>query len=106
VPPNCKFLIVNLESEWVFSTSELFYFIYGKGLAGSINNWVHLYRQAYDHLKPGGWIEMQEYEGVVTSDDDPELKSCPSLGHWQRLVDEATTKIERSWMSLGRRNSI
>lgn len=36
---------------------------------------------------------MQEYEGVVASDDDPELKNCPSIHQWHQLVDEATTKI-------------
>jgi SAM-dependent methyltransferase len=93
VPPNCKFLIDDLESEWTFSLSEPFDFIHGKGLAGSINDWARLYQQIYQHLKPGGWVEMQEYEGVVASDDDPELKNCPSIDQWQHLVDEATSKI-------------
>jgi trans-aconitate methyltransferase len=93
IPPNCKFLIDDLESDWLYSRSEAFDFIHGKALSGSIEDWGRLYRQVYDHLKPGAWVEMQEYEGVVASDDDPELKNAPSLDYWQRLVDEATTII-------------
>lgn len=93
VPPNCKFYVDDIESEWVFRESEHFDFVHGRALSGSINDWARLYGQVFNNLKPGGWIEMQEYEGVVASDDDPELKNAPYLDRWQTLVDEATTKI-------------
>jgi hypothetical protein len=36
---------------------------------------------------------MQEYEGVLRSDDDPELHNAPSIAQWVSLVDEASTKV-------------
>jgi hypothetical protein len=41
-------------------------------------------------LKPGGWLEMQEYEAWIRSDDDPNLLNAPSVARWQELVDEAS----------------
>jgi len=69
VAPNCKFLVEDAEDDWLYKPSEAFDFIHGRGLAGGIKDWDRLYRQAYKHLKPGGWIEMQEYEAWIRSDD-------------------------------------
>jgi SAM-dependent methyltransferase len=101
VPPNCKFLVDDLESDWVWSPSEAFDFIHGKGLGGSIRDWPRLYRQIYRHLKPGGWIEMQEYEGLVASDDDPELLKAPYLNYWQHLVNKALVQIGKKFNVAG-----
>jgi trans-aconitate methyltransferase len=93
VPPNCKFIVDDLESPWLYKRSQPFDFVHGRALAGSIKDWPHLYRQIHEHVKPGGWVEMQEYEGKLQSDDDPKLDNAPTIAKWQRLVDEATTKV-------------
>jgi SAM-dependent methyltransferase len=93
VPPNLKFYVDDVESEWLYNPNEAFDFIHGRGMGGSISNWDQLYRQAYEHLKPGGWIEMQEYEAWISSEDDPTLSNCPYTSQWQQLCDEASIKF-------------
>lgn len=36
---------------------------------------------------------MQEYEGKLQSNDNPELHNSPTIAQWQKLVDEATTQV-------------
>jgi hypothetical protein len=43
VPPNCTFVIDDLESPWLYR-SEPFDFIYGRAIAGSIKDWPYLYK--------------------------------------------------------------
>jgi trans-aconitate methyltransferase len=92
VPPNCKFVVDDAESDWLYTPDETFDFIHGRALGGSIADWTRFYQQVYTHLKPGGWIEMQEYEVWVKSDDDS-INRGGKLSEWQRLVDEASTKF-------------
>ena len=88
VPPNCKFLVDDFESQWVFTTRASFDFIHGRTLGGSVKDWDALYRQALHHLKPGGWVEIQEFGSHLYSDDDPELKNAPSVRYWTDLLTE------------------
>jgi SAM-dependent methyltransferase len=110
VPPNCKFVVDDIESEWLYRRDEAFDYIHGRGLGGSVKNWARLYNDVYNNLKPGGWMEMQEYEAWVKSDDDPELIGAPSVKQWQQLVDEASiifgkrinvAEYQRQWMIKG-----
>ena len=40
-----------------------------RGLYGSIRHWDAFYKEAYDALEPGGWIEQAEISVVPLSDD-------------------------------------
>lgn len=62
VPPNCQFYVDDVESDRVYGSSESFNFIHGRGMVGSIANYPLLWQRIYQHLKPGGWLEEQEYE--------------------------------------------
>ena len=79
VPPNLKFMVDDVEDEWPFPSNAKFDFIHGRGMAGSIRDWPRLYSQCLENLRPGGWLEMQEYESVSSSDDD-------SLGRCHHLL--------------------
>ncbi len=92
VPQNCRFYVDDVESEWPHRPDEEFDFIHGRGMGGSIKDWDRLYQQIYTNLKPGGWVEMQEYEGWCTSDDDT-LNNAPSVYKWQSLINEASIKF-------------
>jgi SAM-dependent methyltransferase len=93
VPPNCKFIVDDIENEWVYSPHEAFDYIHGRGLGGSVKDWPRLYRNIYHHMNPEGWLEIQEYEAWVRSDDDPELLNAPAVAQWQELVDKASIKF-------------
>jgi len=91
VPPNCKFTVDDVEAEWLYKSSEAFDYIHGRGMAGGIGDWHRLYTQAYNHLKPGGWLEMQEYEAWIRSDDDS-MERCTYVNQWLDLLEEASIK--------------
>jgi SAM-dependent methyltransferase len=97
VPPNCKFVVDDAESDWLYTPDEAFDYIHGRALGGSIADWTRFYQQVYTHLKPGGWIEMQEYEAWVRSDDDTINHGGQWVSEWQRLVDEASTKFGKKF---------
>lgn len=95
LPANCNFLVEDVEGEWPFRHSEAFDFIHGRSMCGSVSDFDALYRQAYDNLKPGGWMELQEYEAWIWKLDDPEGKTIPNIYKWQGGIDEASTKLGR-----------
>ncbi|KAL1847596.1 ATPase [Paecilomyces lecythidis] len=96
VPPNCRFYVDDVESDWTFPPDQKFDFIHGRGMAGGIGNWSRLYQQAYEHLAPGGWIEMQEYESEAHSDDGT-LETTRFIRNWQNMINEASTKAGKNF---------
>ncbi|KAH8690912.1 S-adenosyl-L-methionine-dependent methyltransferase [Talaromyces proteolyticus] len=67
IPPNVRFYIEDAEDEWTFDGS--FDLVHGRMLAGSITDWHRFFKQAYEQLRPGGWVEMNEVESRFYSDD-------------------------------------
>jgi hypothetical protein len=63
-------------------------------MGGSIKDFDRLLQQAYHALKPGGWIEFDEFESWLKSDDGT-LKDDSAISEWQRLMDEASSKFGR-----------
>lgn len=45
---------------WKFAEGIEFEYVHTRALSAGINNWDALIAQAWAHLKPGGWIELQE----------------------------------------------
>ncbi|KAJ9317649.1 hypothetical protein DTO271D3_2115 [Paecilomyces variotii] len=96
VPPNCRFYVDDVESDWTFPPDEKFDFIHGRGMAGGIGDWSRLYRQAYEHLVPGGWIEMQEYESEAHSDDGT-LETTQFIRNWQDMINDASERVGKNF---------
>ncbi|KAJ9197710.1 hypothetical protein DTO164E3_5564 [Paecilomyces variotii] len=67
-PPNVKFIIDDYEAEWAYGDCR-FDFIHGRYLAFSVNNFQGLINQCYDNLAPGGWVEFQDWDGNLYSQD-------------------------------------
>lgn len=88
-PPNCRFFVDDAESDWTFSGEEAFDFIHARSICGGISDWKRFLRQAYAHLKPGGWLEVQEYETWADSDDGTHEQAV-MIQDWQRLLDKAS----------------
>lgn len=91
VPNNCKFYMDDYEDEWTYNEDEMFDFIHGRALSGSSSNWPRFYGQAMKHLKPGGWLEMQEYDAWIFSDDDS-CDRAPWTMEWCRKLLEASQR--------------
>ncbi|KAJ5218213.1 uncharacterized protein N7498_000312 [Penicillium cinerascens] len=94
VPPNLRFLVDDAESPWLYSSSRPFDFIHARDLGGAIANWPRLLRQAYEHLRPGGWVELQEFEVTLRSDDDS-LRLAPTLCEFLGRLHEASEAFHR-----------
>ncbi|KAM5507685.1 hypothetical protein McanMca71_000953 [Microsporum canis] len=69
VPPNVKFIVDDVEDEWGYEDSP-FDYIHGRFLIASIRCWQKLIHQAFNCTKPGGWVEFQDWDGTIRSDDD------------------------------------
>ncbi|KAF4227344.1 hypothetical protein CNMCM8980_002705 [Aspergillus fumigatiaffinis] len=73
IPPNCRFEIDDFELPW--SYSQPFDYIHGRELEGAIRDHDNLFRQAYENLRPGGWLEMASMDVNSYSDDGTHLKA-------------------------------
>ncbi|PHH64494.1 hypothetical protein CDD81_4569 [Ophiocordyceps australis] len=89
VPNNCRFHIDDYEDTWTYSRKERFDYIHGRALGGTSSNWHRFYRQVMDNLKPGGWVEMHEYDACIYSQDDS-LDRAPCTKEWMHKLDSAS----------------
>ncbi|KAH7018305.1 S-adenosyl-L-methionine-dependent methyltransferase [Microdochium trichocladiopsis] len=93
--PNCRFEMEDAELQWTFARSS-FDFIHMRTMGGAIQDWPKLYRQAYDALRPGGWIESYETEAMFSSDDCEIAEDSP-LRMWPRYFGEAGKLMGRTF---------
>jgi SAM-dependent methyltransferase len=93
VSPNCKFYVDDVESEWTFGPDQALDYIHGRSMCGSIGDPPALYQSAYTHLKPGGWMEIQDFEAWIWQIDDPEGRGITNMTKWLGLLDEASAKV-------------
>lgn len=68
VPPNLQFEMDDCEEEWGFDRK--FDYIHMRNLSGAIANWPNLIKVCYEHLVPGGWIEISNMESWCKSEGD------------------------------------
>ncbi|RDW82385.1 hypothetical protein BP6252_03497 [Coleophoma cylindrospora] len=95
VPPNVKFYVDDFESSWEFPEVGKFDYIHWRSLSGSTANWSKLYRRAYDNLRPGAWLEVQEYDAWIYADDDENLEKAPWTLGW-------VTQLSKSSVDFGK----
>ncbi|KAK4234771.1 Phosphoethanolamine N-methyltransferase [Achaetomium macrosporum] len=90
VPPNVEFFVDDLEDEWNFV--HPFDFVYARFLTGSIRDWPKFFSQAYQHLKPGGYIEICDIISPLCCDDGTLTDDTPAQ-RWNKLLLEATRRL-------------
>ncbi|OJD14895.1 hypothetical protein AJ78_04811 [Emergomyces pasteurianus Ep9510] len=92
VPSNVKFIVDDIEAGWAHGPP--FDFIHSRYMAASIKDWPGLMKQCYDNLKPGGWVEFQDYESPIYTEDGS-LSPESNVVKMQTLLDEACQKMGR-----------
>ncbi|OHE92056.1 hypothetical protein CORC01_12637 [Colletotrichum orchidophilum] len=92
VPPNLKFEVDDIEQPWTYS--QPFDYIHIRGMTSSITDWHGFFKQAYDGLTPGGYIELFESHARTQSDDG---SLTPDHAFWQW-----SDKLEECFKILGR----
>jgi ubiquinone/menaquinone biosynthesis C-methylase UbiE len=90
VPPNCTFIVDNIEQEWVYD--KKFDLVHGRLLLMGIHDWPKLIRQAWDNTKPGGWIELQEGQFPLLCDDGSAGPDSPVV-QWSKYLQQASQKV-------------
>ncbi|KAL5051217.1 hypothetical protein BDW71DRAFT_194268 [Aspergillus fruticulosus] len=70
--PNVSFQLDDARDEWTYH--EPFDLIHLRGLAGAFSDWPAIYRQAFRHLIPGGYIEISDADPAadIVSIPNPE----------------------------------
>ncbi|KAF5027262.1 hypothetical protein F66182_635 [Fusarium sp. NRRL 66182] len=59
LPPNVQFMVDDVESHWLHPQNH-FDYIHSRHTVQAIKDWPGLFQNAFQHLKPGGWMELQE----------------------------------------------
>ncbi|KAE8354307.1 S-adenosyl-L-methionine-dependent methyltransferase [Aspergillus coremiiformis] len=99
VPPNRQFEIDGFEPEWCYAPS--FDYIYGRELAGSrfIRDFPRLCKQAFSHLRPGGYFEVQSFTTDIFSDEGSTEKA-PYTKQVVALLQGASVKFGKPMRDL------
>jgi ubiquinone/menaquinone biosynthesis C-methylase UbiE len=69
VPPNVQFEIEDVTLEWLWP-KESFDFIHARELIMAVRDWPKLISQAFEHLKPGGYLQLGASVPLFQSDDN------------------------------------
>jgi Methyltransferase domain len=100
VPPNLEFVIDDFESEWMHKP-DYFDFIHARTIAGYVSNlsmtrqsWPKLMKQAFHHIKPGGYLELME-SAIWAWSSDGSLKDDSPYMQYIRHLNEASEKTGR-----------
>ncbi|KAI6775362.1 hypothetical protein HG530_002120 [Fusarium avenaceum] len=59
LPPNVHFMVDDVESTWLYPQDH-FDYIHSRHTVQAIRDWPQLFGNALQHIKPGGWMELQE----------------------------------------------
>jgi ubiquinone/menaquinone biosynthesis C-methylase UbiE len=92
VPPNLEFIIDDAEETWAFP--EKFDFVHARMMVGSFASWPVFMENAFNGLRPGGWLELQDI-GVLEADDSQDITHT-SIWEWFTTVTKAFEMIGRS----------
>lgn len=96
VPPNVEFEIEDIEDDWLFS-KDSFDFVFGRELLMAIHDWPRLIKQAYDHLKPGGYLELQMTLPKTCCQDGSLDLETSSYAETARLLFECGRLMKVPW---------
>ncbi|KAK3346883.1 S-adenosyl-L-methionine-dependent methyltransferase [Lasiosphaeria hispida] len=92
VPPNVKFEVDDVESEWTHSAP--FDYIFCRYMFACILNWPKLVKNVYDNLAPGGWAEFQDFDLLYYSEDGSLTDDHHTL-KWLKALLPLADKIGR-----------
>ncbi|OHE97400.1 hypothetical protein CORC01_07305 [Colletotrichum orchidophilum] len=99
VPPNVRFEVDDIEEPWIFS--DAFDYIHCRMMTWSITDWKKLFKQSYDNLNPGGYLEANEVDLIPLSDDGT-LKEDSNLMKSVRLWGSAAEIFGRPFADTRR----
>ncbi|KAJ0347906.1 hypothetical protein KNSL1_006063 [Colletotrichum chrysophilum] len=90
IPPNVRFIVDDVEDEWLFDKD--FDFIHMRNLATWVHNLPKLLERCFANLKPGAWVETQDFNSNVNCDDGTMPDDWALIKFWA-LLHEAMLKL-------------
>ncbi|ERT01406.1 hypothetical protein HMPREF1624_02652 [Sporothrix schenckii ATCC 58251] len=91
VPPNLRFEVDDVEDDWVYS--HPFDFVHGRYILPSLRNPRATLQRIFDHLRPGGHVEIMETLMVIEA-IDASLQNTV-LPRWHQLILDGVRKLGR-----------
>ncbi|KAB5560045.1 S-adenosyl-L-methionine-dependent methyltransferase [Coniochaeta sp. 2T2.1] len=91
VPPNVKFMVDDVESPWLHPRNH-FDYIHSRHTVMAIKDWPRLLRRSREHLRPGGWAELQEVHHFPTSANGSLAPDHPVAQYWS-LINQGLTSL-------------
>lgn len=93
-PSNCRFLIQDAEKDWEEIGDLKFDVIHTRMVLFHVKDVRGLLRRCYEHLKPGGYIDLQEFWLPYYTDEPPEAPEHSSkVLEWGQLRLKAASQI-------------
>ncbi|KAL2061573.1 hypothetical protein VTL71DRAFT_6950 [Oculimacula yallundae] len=92
IPPNCSFEIDDIEEPWAYKYK--FDFIHMRMMVGCVSDWPKCFKQCYDNLSPGGWLEVKDIKFPI-EDNDASFPADCAVKQWSGLILEGTVKLGR-----------
>jgi len=91
VPPNVRFMVDDVESPWLHPRNH-FDYIHTRHTVMGIKDWPTLIERSYNHLKPGGWLELQEVNHYPECHDGT-MPADHITAHYWGLVTTALANL-------------
>ena len=96
VPFNVEFHIENAEDEWIRPADSVD-LVHIREMAGAFSDWSFIYQQAFMCIKPGGWLEIVDFDDMITNQSMVQLYPAGSAAHiLVPAIYEAALKSGRS----------
>ncbi|KKA18536.1 hypothetical protein T310_7508 [Rasamsonia emersonii CBS 393.64] len=95
--PNVHFQLDDAEEEWTYH--EPFDLIHMRGLSGAFRDWNAVYKQAFKHLKAGGYIEVSESDPAA---DITNIPNAPPNSYFSILMSAMRNTADAAGFPRGR----
>ncbi|KAK0628563.1 S-adenosyl-L-methionine-dependent methyltransferase [Bombardia bombarda] len=89
VPSNVRFMVDDVE--WLHPRDH-FDYIHARHTVMAIKNWPQLMRRALEHLRPGGWVEIQDVHHFPISYNNTMAADHPVAQYWG-FIKEGLTNL-------------
>ncbi|KAK7426528.1 hypothetical protein QQZ08_006987 [Neonectria magnoliae] len=88
LPANVRFMVDDVESPWLHPRNH-FDYIHTRHTVMAIKDWNRLFRRSLEHIKPGGWMELQEihHKPHSASRNGVVPPEHPIAKYWQLVND-------------------
>ena len=100
VPPNVKFMVDDVESPWLHPRN-FFDYIHSRHTVMAIKDWPKLLRRSLEHLRPGGWIELQEVHHFPVAHGGGTIPPDHGVAQYWALINQGLTNLGVDFEATG-----